>query len=359
MKTRLSTYVWALLLLVLSNACQKEDGPDYTPVWPFANGAFISNEGTFGQANASVSYYDYAGDSVTNNIFYTVNGHPLGQVLQSMHATGGKVYMVLNLSDTVVVANGNDFKETGIITGLSSPRYMTSYNGKGYITQWGENGVVKVVNLSTNGVIKTIVAGTGPEQAIVASGRVLVCNGGAYDVDSTVTVIDPATDQVVKTIVVGDNPKEMVVDRNGDIWVLCYGYIKYDGSFQIILETPSKLTKLSGQSFQKIGEYTIAVTKHPQHIDISADKSMVYYGGGFGFAGIYAMRIDATATPSTPLVDGSKFFYGFNVNPSNGDIYALDATDFTTPGILGRYTAQGSLVKEYMTGVGPNGAIFR
>lgn len=359
MITKLNTIGSALLIFTLITACKKESGPVYNPPGPFAFGAFISNEGTFGQANASVSYYDFAGDSVRNSIFVTINKHPLGQVLQSMCAIKGKIYMTLNLSDTVVIANGYDFKESGIITGLSSPRYITWYNSKGYITQWGENGVVKVFDLGTNTILRTIDVGTGPEQAIVANGNILVCNGGAYDHDSTISVIDPVIDKVVQTIEVGDNPKKMVIDKNNDIWVICYGYIKYDSSFSIILETPSKLVRLSGESFEKTGEYIISATQHPQHIDISKDKSVVYFGGGFGFSGIYAMDIASTVIPGTPLIDGSKYFYGFNVNPANGEIYALDATDFSTPGILFRYSPQGNMIKQYTVGVAPNGALFK
>ena len=362
MKTRLNTLLLAWLIVTLITGCKKEDNPVYIPTGPFSYGAFISNEGTFGQSNASVSYYDFTGDSVRNNIFATVNKRPLGQLLQSMYSTGGKVYMMLNLSDTIVIAYANDFKEAGFITGLNSPRYMTSFNNKGYITQWGEwgeMGVVKVVDLNTNAILRTIEVGMGPEQAIVANGFILVCNGGAYNVDSTISVINPANDKVVQTIEVGYNPKEMVIDKNNDIWVICYGYIKYDLLFNIILETPSKLVKISGQSFQNAGEYIISATQHPQHIDISKDKSTIYYGGGFGYAGIYAMDITATVTPSTPLVDGGKFFYGFNVNTENGELYTLDATDFTTPGILRRYSSQGSMIKQYTVGVAPNGAIFK
>jgi hypothetical protein len=353
--------LWAFIIVVLSGGCRKTDNTNYTPTGPFANGAFISNEGTYGQSNASVSFYDFTGDSIRNSVFTAVNKHPLGQLLQSMYVANGKVYMILNLSDTVEVVNAKDFKETGIITGLNSPRYMTSYSNKGYITQWGEGGVgmVNVVDLRTNNILATIEVGTGPEQAIVANGKILVCNGGAYTVDSTISVINPQKDIVDQTIEVGHNPKEMVIDKNNNIWVLCYGYIKYDESFNIILETPSKLVKISGQTFQKAGEYIISATMHPQHIDISKDRSTVYYGGGFGYAGIYAMDINSTVTPSTPLVDGSKLFYGFNVNPGNGEIYALDATDFMTPGSLLRYSPQGNLIKEYVVGVAPNGALFK
>ena len=359
MKTRLYYFIWALLITVLIAGCVKEEDPVYVEYGAYASGVFISNEGTFGQENASVSFYDFAKDSVKNSIFTVVNKHPLGKVLQSMYVVSGKAYMMLNLSDTVFVTYANDFKEAGFVSGLSSPRYMTSYNGKGYITQWGESGVVKVFDLSSNTVLRTIKVGMGPEQAIVAGGNVLVCNGGAYDRDSTITVIDPVTDRVIQTVKVGDNPKEMVVDKNNDIWVVCYGFIKYDSSFSIILETPSKLVRLSGQSYEKTGEYIISATQHPQHIDISRDKSTVYFGGGFGYAGIYAVDVTSPVMPATPLVDGSKYFYGFNVNPGNGEIYALDATDYTTPGILRRYSPQGTLIKQYTVGVAPNGAVFK
>ncbi|MEI7661137.1 MAG: DUF5074 domain-containing protein [Bacteroidota bacterium] len=358
MKTTFNFFIICLLIAALSVSCKKKDDNEYKSAGPFANGAFISNEGTFGHNNGSVSYYDFAGDSVRNNIYSPVNKHNLGQLLQSVYIANGMAYMVMNVSDTVVVASVDDFKAAGYITGLNLPRYMTSYSNKGYITQWGENGAVKVVDLSLNKVIKTIKAGTGPEFAMVVGGNVMVCNGGGFDVDSTITVINPTNDNILQTIRVGDNPKEMVVDKNNNIWVICYGYIKYDLNYNIILETPSKLVKLSGEApYQKLGEYIISQTKHPQHIDISNDKSTVYYGGGFGFTGIYAMNITAASLPASPFI-GVTSFYGFNVIPSNGDIYALDAGDYTGPGTLSRYSKSGSLIKQYSTGIAPNGVAF-
>ena len=359
MKSGLNLLAWALLVITLISGCKKTEETVYNRPAPYAAGAFISNEGTFGQANASVSFYDFAGDSVSNSIFRAVNKLPLGKLLQSMYTVNGKVYMVLNLSDTVVITDAGYFKDEGFIAGLSSPRYMCSTGGKGYISQWGENGVVKVVDLGGNTILRSIKVGMGPEHILYANGNILVCNGGAYDLDSTISVIDPAIDRVIQTTTVGDNPKEMVIDKNNDIWVICYGYIKYDAQFNIILETPSKLVKLSGQSFLKVGEYIISATQHPQHIDINKSRSVIYYGGGFGYSGIYAMDISANATPLVPLIDGSKFFYGFNVNPANDEIYTLDATDFTSPGIFRRYSAQGIFLKQYTVGVAPNGAIFK
>ena len=355
MKKNLNSLYIALLAVLLISSCKKTDTPVYVP---YANGTFISNEGTFGLANASVSYYDFSADSVRNSIYSLVNHRPLGQLLQSIYLANGKAYMMLNVSDTIVITKVDDFKDAGYIPGFSMPRFMTSVGNKGYVTQWGENGVVKVIDLTTNTVLKSIKVGTGPEMAIVAGGKILVCNGGAFDHDSTISVINPSTDMVIQTVEVGDNPKEMVADKNNDIWVICYGYIKYDINFNIVLETPSKLVKLSGLNYQKLGEYIISATQHPQHIDVSKDKSVVYYGGGFGYPGIYAMSITAASLPAVPLI-GTKMFYGFNVNPGNGEIFALDAGDFTNPGKLFRYSQQGTLIKEYTVGIAPNGATFR
>ncbi len=349
-----------MFILSIFSGCKKDDdNPVPVPPEPFSNGAFISNEGTFGLSNASVSFHDFGGDSVRNGIFSEVNHRPLGKLLQSMHLANGNAYMVLNLSDTIVVADAGTFKETGVITGLSLPRYMTSYNGKGYITQWGEGGVVKTVDMTSGAVLKTIPVGTGPEQVSYVNGRIVVCNGGGYTVDSTLSVIDPQGDSVVQTVYVGHNPKGLVTDRSNNVWVLCFGYIKYDSAFNIVLETPSKLVRLSAQSFQKTAEFIISSTKHPQYIGVSKDKFKVFYGGGFGFNGIYAMDISATEPPAEPLIDGSRYFYGFGVFGGNGQIFALDAGDFVTPGTMYRYDDQGNEIKSYRVGIAPNGVWFQ
>ena len=358
MKTKLYITLLASFLVFTFSSCDHGKKPQYAPTGPFTNGAYISNEGTYGQANASVSFYDFAADTVRNSIFTLVNNRPLGQLLQSTCIANGKAYMMLNMSDTVMVASADNFVAADTITGCKSPRYMTSFNMKGYISQWGENGVVKVIDLVSNKILQTIKVGMGPEQLLAAGGKILVCNGGAYDVDSTISVINPISDIVEKTVIVGDNPKELVADKHGDIWVICYGYIKYDLNFNIVLETPSKLVRLSGTTFQKTGEYIISQTKHPQHIGISKDKSTVYYGGGFGYPGIYAMSITSSALPTVPLI-GEKLFYGFNVNPGNGEIFALDAGNFTDGGTMYRYSSTGTFLKQYAVGIAPNGVTFR
>jgi YVTN family beta-propeller protein len=212
--------------------------------------------------------------------------------------------------------------------------------------------------MSTNSVISTIDVGDGPEDIKLINGKIWVANSGGYGVDSTISVIDPTTDVVEKTIVVGDCPKEIVQDANLNLWVLCYGSIVYDANWNIASQTPSKLVKVSASTFQKVSEIIISDTQHPQHLDISNDKKTLYYGGGYAFAGIYSVSTSATSVSSSPLIDGTKYFYGFNVNPATGELYALEAPTFTSAGKMYKYNSSGSLSKQYNVGVGPNGIIF-
>lgn len=325
----------------------------------YGNGAFISNEGGWENANASVSYYDFDKDVITNDIYETKNKVVLGDVLQSICINNNKVYLVLNGSNKAEVVTKDSFARIGTINNLQMPRYMCVASGKGYITQWADytKGYVAVVNLSSNEIISNINVGLGPEGIIVVNNQVWVANSGGLAPDSTIMVIDPITDKVVKTITVGDNPKEMVLDKNGDVWAVCYGNIVYNPDFTIQSQTASKLVKISSSTFMIKNTIKIGDESHPSHIDISKDKQTIYYGAGFGFEGIWSLNINATSIQDQATING--YFYSFNINSNSGEIYTCEAPDFNSPGTLTRYTPDGQKIKSYTTGVGPNGIVFK
>ena len=75
---------------------------EYGPVEPIdvtlpGRGLFISNEGNFTYGNASLSYYDITHSALvtnedgSNDIFYSANGIPLGDVAQSAIVRGNTV----------------------------------------------------------------------------------------------------------------------------------------------------------------------------------------------------------------------------------------------------------------------------
>lgn len=348
----------AILLATFTFTSCKKIEPETIEI-KIDKGAIILNEGNFLSGNASVSFYNPTADSITNDIFYSVNNRNLGDVLQSAGIYNSKIYMVLNNSNKIEIANATNFEEIATIEGFSSPRYIDFFNNKAYITQWGTGitGQVKVVDLSNNTITNSIEVGVGPEQVLNINGDLYVANSGGFGLDSTISVIDAATNSVTKNIVVGHNPKEMVVDANGNLWVLCYGYVTYNPDWTSNYVHPSKLVKVDINSQTKVSEFIISETQHPSHLDISSDKKTLYYGGGYDFAGIFSMNINASSVSTTALVDATKYFYGFNVNPVTDEIYALESS-FTSAGIMSRYSKTGTFLKNYEVGIGPNSVIF-
>lgn len=337
-------------------SCQKdstESGVSYT----FSNNIAIANEGAYGSSNATLSLYDPASDNVVNEVFEKVNNRPLGDVFQSIGFAGGKAFLLLNGSNKIEVVNASSCKEVATIENISSPRYMaTLSSSKAYVSLWGDGGHVDVIDVTTNSITNTLKVGTGPEKMVIVSQKLFVANSGGWGTDNTISVVNTQTDAVDATITVGDNPKDMVLDKNGKLWVLCAGNIVYDNSYNVVSETPSKLERINPSTNQVEFSIDLGATYHPSHLAVNPSGDVLYYGGDYTIAGIFTFSIDATSTLSTPLIN--DYFYGFSVNPTNGEIIGLLAPTFTQSGTMNRYTSDGAFIKSYTVGIGPNSAYF-
>ncbi len=348
----------SVALLIFVTSCDNDDDDDVLK-GKYVKGVFISNEGTFGVGNGSVSFYSTEGDTVSNNIFSNINSRPLGDVVQSVSVYKDYAYIVVNASNKIEVVTYNDFVESGVILDLSQPRYFAGINSnKAYITQWGEDGAVKVVDLNTLYVTKSINVGSGPENIMIEGSYAYVANSGGFGRDTVVSVIDINTDKVVKSINVGDNPADLVVDNDGSIWVLCRGYIKYAADWSIASQTSGKLVKINTNDNTVEETIDLGETNHPASLEINKDGNILYFGGGYGYLGIFTYNILNKSLSDQAFI--KKSLYGFSVNPDNGNIFALEAaTNFTGNGVLYRYNSDGEILGNYEVGVGPNGAGFK
>jgi len=352
---------WLFLLLSLSvvlYSCDDDEDKKANP-GAYEEGVFIANEGNMGSGDGSISFYNYDLDSALNNIFATVNERSLGDVVQSVTVHEGNAYIVVNASNKVEIAKASSFEEVNVITEVNGPRYFIGIDeNKGYVSQWGDNGAIKVIDLSSFAVTKTIVTGAGSEKMIMLNGKVYVANSGGYVNNNTVSVINTNTDEVESTITLsGDCPIDFAIDADENLWVLCSGYQDFS-NWPNVAHTASKLIKINPSNNEELASITISETTHPTGLETSRNGNNLFYGGGVGFVGIYKMKNTDTSVPTTPLID--KDFYGFNINPETGNIFALEAAaDYVSNGILNRYEANGTLLGEYEVGVGPNGAEFK
>src|SRR2546421_1774917 len=114
MKT-IKLYLAVLLAMnFIITGCKKDEKPlPATASLNLTNGVFITNEGSFGNGDGSVSFFRPASHEIINDVFMTVNHRPLGDVVQSMILFNNKGYIVVNNSQKIEVVNKNNFSSTG------------------------------------------------------------------------------------------------------------------------------------------------------------------------------------------------------------------------------------------------------
>ena len=356
MKTKL--FLTLLISVGIFYSCEKDK--QSTISIASKTGYYVINEGAWGYSNASIGFLPDDEDYM-DELFKSVNVRPLGDVLTSMciNESSNTAYLVLNSSNKIEIIDADNFQQKGVIEGLESPRDMVINDNKAYVSQWGAQGCVKVIDLSNNTITNTIPVGVGPEGMLIVNNNLWVANSGGYGTDNEVSVINLNTLQVAKTITVGDNPVDFVLDKNDDVWVLCAGYTEYDPvDYSIIIsQTPSQLVNISTQSFDVQKTLTISDSSHPLHLATNPDGSVIYFGGGYGFNGIFAQDITSEVISGIPLIDG--YFYSITVNQFTGDIIGTQAPTFTDPGSLSIYDDNGSLILNKVVGIGPNGVIYK
>ncbi len=348
----LLTFISIITMFISCNKTKTE--PEDTG---FLYGAYVVNEGSFNNNNGSISYIDLDSSYIINNIFSSVNRRELGDIVQSFCVAGDKGLIVVNHSAKVEVVDMKTFVSLGTITGCDYPRYaLGAGNNEVFLTNGSFAGKVYVLDLSSLSITDSITVGYGPETMVLTSDNLYVANSGGWSHDSTVSVIDLITRKVVKNIITGDNPVDMDKDANGDIWVLCKGNVVYDQNWVPLSETDSKLEKISTNS-QEVAKSFIIGQKgdyfNPIRLAIGDHGRTLYF---VEHDGIYNMSIDAQDVPATPLIPGK--FYGLDIDPATGILYALDAKGFSSSGLLMRYTPDGSLMDSVQTGIAPNGVYF-
>lgn len=351
---------YLLLFLTLSFvSCNNDDPEPITP--PGSEGFFIVNEGSWGNGNTSLSFYNRETGIITNDLFYTANDQtPLGDQSQSMTIHDEFGYIVVQNSAKIEVINIDDYTSVATITdGIESPRYFVGYsNTKGFVSDWGVDGVsgtVKVIDLASYKVSNTIPTGQGSNNMLIVGNKLFVTNSGGWGRDNKVTVINADSEEVVKSIEVGDNPNSIQQDANGNIWVLSSGHIAYDQDWNLdpVNSTKGTLHKLTS-SGDEILSLTYPELGSPTNLSASADGSTLYY---LYNGGIYIIDQEATTLPASPLIEEN--YYGLAIDPIDNSIIGCEASDFASSGNIDIYSETGKLKSTHKVGIGPNSCTFK
>lgn len=335
-------------------SCSSDD--DHAPLQPqgqFAQGIFVLNEGNFGAANASLSFIG-TNNVVINNAYNIVTGEHLGDTAQSIYANDDLLYIVVNGSNTLVVADRYTLElKTTITTGLNNPRYALVSNDKLFVSNWGDptnpaDDYVAVYNATTLAFVANIPVAEGPEKMIEEAGKIYVAQKGGWNYGNKITIINTANNNVLGTIDVADVP-DSLVESNGKLFVLSSGKAAWTGS-----ETQGALQTIDLNNNSILNTYTFAVGDHPNNL--VTENGKLYFTLNDK---VFSAQANSTLPPTqlfSMSAQGVFGAYGFAVN--KGKFYVADAGDYISNGDVHVYSNTGDFIQSFAVGSLPNGFEF-
>lgn len=316
----------ACVILTFLFSCSKDNTPAPPPVPPkVTTGVFVLNQGSYGMNNTTLTYYDFATGTQTTDFFKNVNGFGLGDTGSDFIIYGGKMYIVMNVSGYVAVANGVtakfidtiSFKNAGVNRG---PENVVAAGGNVFVSS--TDGTVAVIDTSSLTITKYITVGSNPAQMVVASDNIFVSNTGAFSAayDSTLSIIPLNTLTETGRIVVGINPGSITTDNTGNIYVVCTGNYASVKPRLVKININSSTLQSVDSVFGTIRYY---------------NSNLFTTGGYLGTANVGIFNTTSlAAVRSSFITDGTVIVnpYGLDIDPATGDVYVGDAKDYVSSG---------------------------
>lgn len=350
---RFNQLVW-IITGMLMIACNKEEPEIPVDTVPeLSNGLLIMNEGLFQQNNSRLSFIDLETQSVQNQFFESKVGRPLGDTGNDIAQYGGKIYCVVNVSNTIEVlnaANGKSIQQISMIdNGVSKqPRAIAFSNGKAFVSCF--DGYVDVIDTHSLELIQRVEVGRNPDQILAAEGKIFVSNSGGLDfpnVDTTVSVIDPIS-YVEQKIVVGLNPGKLVDMGEGEVFVLIRGNDAGQNS--------SVLKTLNANTNEMIGTFSFDLLNFCRF----GDDALIVRQNSNGDVEVVKMNV------STGLLDSDVFMstadvvtlYGIDFIPELQKIIVFDAQEYVNTGKVLLYSSSGNFESSYSVTLNPSSYVW-
>jgi len=195
-------------------------------------------------AAETLSIFDINAKTMQNDVLQ------IGKWPNDVKVHGDLLYVVNTGDNNVQIIDTNGNTDSGAIDigdGTAPEKIAFANDTKAYVSS-NSTQSVKVVDLTSRTVVKSVEVGVAPWGVAFANGKVYVCNTAYIDVSvygqGTVSVIDTTTDKVIKTIEVETNPTEVVVADNGNVLVQCTGnYVDIMGKICVIDSNKDEVVK--------------------------------------------------------------------------------------------------------------------
>lgn len=340
-----------LILIFLAVGCS-DDKIVELPAGDFADGYFITNEGPFQNGTGTITFAGSDG-TVRQEIFRTVNGEDLGNIVNSMFVYREKAFIVVNNSSKVVVADRNTMEKQAVIegSGIENPRHFIVSDGVGYVSNWGDpndvsDDFISVIDLNSYAILKRIEVGEGPERMLSTPTGLFVALQGGYGQNNKVLLIDTTLNEVKETIEVGDVPNSLAADNAGNVWVLCGGRPAWTGN-----QTNGSLFRIQPND-RSTTSFDFGEEEHPGLLNIDGNQIFFNLDGK-----VYQMSPSSAELPSEPLSGLDGYYYSMTVK--NGELYGTDAADFASEGTVKVFSVSSkTLLNTIEAGIVPGSVVI-
>ncbi len=342
-------------------------------------GMYLLNEGNMGSNKSSLDYLDLSGKDATvhylRNIYSERNPKTvmmLGDVGNDIQIYGSRLWLVINCSNKVEVAQANDAVRIGkvdipncrYVTFKDRYAYVSSYVGSVYSGSSSPLGSVYKVDTLSLQKVDSCSVGYQPEEMAIIGKKLYVANSGGYQgmtgqgYESTVSVIDLDKMQETERITVAPNLHRIRKDKYDQLWVTSRGnYMDSeskiywlnkgaDGKMQVIghLDQPVSDLCIVGDSLYFYGS---------QWSEITMTNTVTY-----GIINVRTHQIVSTSLSDAPEINKIRMPYGIIVNPIHRDFYLMDAKNYVSSGELLHFLPDGTFDWKVKTGDIPAHAAF-
>jgi len=334
------------LVFLAAMSCKPDNNTNPNPTASYEAGIYVTSEGAFPSGSGSLSYLNRQNASFVQHLFQQANGRPLGNTTQAMAHWNNTAIIVVKNGNKLELVNLTDFKSIGEIGGFELPSRIAVVGNKAYVTEWvsfGGNGRLKVIDLATKTVLKTLATGPFPDALLAHDGELFIANGNG----NSVYVLNTTTDTYVDTIPVGDWPNSFAVDAGGYVWVLCGGLPAFMGT-----PTDASLWKL--EDTLTGSHIDLGLETSPSDLCANTDRTKLYYSMQ---GKVYEHNRNAIFASSVVVLN--RNFYAIGFDPITGYFYGTDAGDFNSSGKLLRYNLSFAVVDSFSTGVAPGSIYFK
>lgn len=315
----------------------------------YATGTFVVNEGPFQTGTGTITYYD--GTNAIQNVFEKENNdNVLGNIAQSMIKFNDKYFISINNANKIQIVNAKTFKAIGSID-VILPRFFAANNSKLYATSWSEDfttGAINEIDPINFKVIKSIVINGLVDKMVIKNDVLYATIGSTPGVThpNHVLVLDTKTNTITDTIAVGDNPNDLVIDKNGDIWVICSGFGAWPDPN---LATAGSMHRISGNT--SVFNYTLPTDS--KGITIDAAGEYIYY---LSDGKVMQHAVSNTTTVDKEITTG--YYYSIGLNKDTGELFLGNPLDYQGAGKIDIIHPLTLKRKEFTSGVIPSSFYF-